>query len=616
MREDAPGITAYDNYYVTVSLDNGVFDRLDGDLVTPRMVGTLEEAEYRLSEVRGTVMSDVSLQPLLLAQPAPDWRLVNIPGWASQPGFSLRVPPGWRVVQKQGIDSYVGEVLGDGLRLGFDYGSFMWSLDPDDDPEHDYAVVYQEIGGVEGKLLIPVDTSGGFTGVYFARLDGPSLNLIGHDLTPEQQRTAIAIFRSIRSENVAGGSSIEELAASALTPQITPSLGGPARFTLSYEGIEYVPVAGPIREELLDLNSLEPTGLVLHDGELLQGGEGNPVYTLSGLPIEHGFLVRSINRGYGPRPSGGTGETSYPVCQQGSGAYVYTAEGASPPPWWPSSPQPAYPGGPTPTPFPTPTSPIVDARLSPEELLDLGWPVVNMERLQFEFRGVEYHYTGSGYINERGADTSISPVDIQQVETLSISYFIDVRPLPFPALEEIASAAMVTDYVPVYRLSDRPVDEVIVVDQCPGDLHGDQFVLYLPTEAEAHIDDDDPISQPVELTAIDTHYDNNSMSLSWEDPDWEVTYWVVERSITQDGPWEAIAAKRPGELRPQDEPPGEYDRWADSKLPPGERYYYRIYACTPTGGAAYSNVVSGVVPEFMPGLEPPIEAKEAVDPPC
>ena len=83
---------------------------------------------------------------------------------------------------------------------------------------------------------------------------------------------------------------------------------------------------------------------------------------------------------------------------------------------------------------------------------------------------------------------------------------------------------MVTDYVPVYRLSDRPVDEVIVVDQCPGDLHGDQFVLYLPTEAEAQIDDDDPISQAVELTAIDTHYDNNSMSLSWEDPDWEVTY--------------------------------------------------------------------------------------------
>ena len=218
VRGDALGITAYDNYYVTVSLDNGVFDRLNGDLVTPRMVGTLEEAEYRLSEVRGKVMSDGSLRPLLLAQPAPDWTLVNVPGWTNQPGFSLRVPPGWRVVQKQGIDSYVGDVLGDGMRLGFDYGSFMWSLDPDDDPEHDYAVIYQDIGSVEGKLLIPVDASGGFTGVYFARLDGPSLNLIGHDLTPEQQRTAIAIFRSVRSGTVPGGSSIEKLDLSKTHP--------------------------------------------------------------------------------------------------------------------------------------------------------------------------------------------------------------------------------------------------------------------------------------------------------------------------------------------------------------------------------------------------------------
>ena len=123
-------------------------------------------------------------------------------------------------------------------------------------------------------------------------------------------------------------------------------------------------------------------------------------------------------------------------------------------------------------------------------------------------------------------------------------------------------------------------------------------------------------AQVLELTAIDTHYDNNSISLWWEDPDWDVTYWVVERSTTLDGPWKTIAAKRPGELRPQEEPPHAYNRYADAKLPPGDRYYYRIYACTPAGGTVYSNVVSGVVPEFMPGLEPPIEAKEAVDPPC
>ncbi len=124
-----------------------------------------------------------------------------------------------------------------------------------------------------------------------------------------------------------------------------------------------------------------------------------------------------------------------------------------------------------------------------------------------------------------------------------------------------------------------------------------------------------PRFQAVELTAIDTHYDNNSISLWWEDPDWEVDYWVVERSVSQDGPWMAIAVKRPGELRPQEKLP-QYDRWADAKLPPGERYFYRIYSCTESGRSGYSNVASGVVPEFMPGLEPPIEAKEAVEPPC
>ena len=38
----------------------------------------------------------------------------------------------------------------------------------------------------------------GYTGVYFADLGGPSLNLVGEDLTPEQQETAFAVFGSIR----------------------------------------------------------------------------------------------------------------------------------------------------------------------------------------------------------------------------------------------------------------------------------------------------------------------------------------------------------------------------------------------------------------------------------
>ncbi len=58
--EDAPGIDTYDFFYVPVSLDNGVFDVLPGDIVRPRMpdafVPTAAEVEsvptFTLDEVR------------------------------------------------------------------------------------------------------------------------------------------------------------------------------------------------------------------------------------------------------------------------------------------------------------------------------------------------------------------------------------------------------------------------------------------------------------------------------------------------------------------------------------------------------------------------------------
>ena len=79
---------------------------------------------------------------------------VEVPGWPSQTGFSLRLPPGWEFNELQRIDSYVGELVGDGVRLTFDCGDFSWSLDPADDPAYTYTVNYWSIGGAEAKLLI------------------------------------------------------------------------------------------------------------------------------------------------------------------------------------------------------------------------------------------------------------------------------------------------------------------------------------------------------------------------------------------------------------------------------------------------------------------------------
>ena len=140
------------------------------------------------------------------ARPSSEWTPAKAPGWSNRTGFSLMLPPGWKLNELQGIDSYVGEVTGDGINLMFDYGSHSWGLNPEDEPEHEYIVHFDEIGGREAKLLLPADTSSNksatyepVTGVYFGDLyDGNELNLTGRGLTLEQQRVAVAIFRSIR----------------------------------------------------------------------------------------------------------------------------------------------------------------------------------------------------------------------------------------------------------------------------------------------------------------------------------------------------------------------------------------------------------------------------------
>ena len=93
----------------------------------------------------------------------------------------------------------MGEVVGDGVRLTFDYGMYSWALELREDMAHLHTVTYETIGGVEAKLIVPTGDSGGYTGVYFDKLDSASLNLVGEDLTPAQQQVDLIIFRSIRS---------------------------------------------------------------------------------------------------------------------------------------------------------------------------------------------------------------------------------------------------------------------------------------------------------------------------------------------------------------------------------------------------------------------------------
>ena len=146
---------------------------------------------------------------------------------------------------------------------------------------------------------------------------------------------------------------------------------------------------------------------------------------------------------------------------------------------------------PQPTPVPTLDTSGISTVLSSEGLLGAGWPLVNMANLQIEFRGVEYTYVDRSY---SGGYVPIE--EIEELETLAIAYPIEIGRLPYPDLEELATGGMVVDHVRIYRVSERPVNEVIVIDQCSSDLRGDHFVLYLPALGAISDNDGDSSSVP------------------------------------------------------------------------------------------------------------------------
>ena len=137
------------------------------------------------------------------AQPAANWKVAVAPAGPSRTKFSLRLPPGWKLNEFQGVNPYRGEVLGDGARMTYDFGGLSWSLSPSDDREHTYGMDYEDIGGFTAQVLISMDAGAGYTAAFFHGEDDANLHLVGEDLTPEQQWSAVAMFRSVRLVDLA-----------------------------------------------------------------------------------------------------------------------------------------------------------------------------------------------------------------------------------------------------------------------------------------------------------------------------------------------------------------------------------------------------------------------------
>ncbi len=61
-------------------------------------------------------LTSANLTPVFQPEIAEGWKEVEAPGYSSQPGFALKLPEGWELRELQGIDSYVGEIVGDSTR--------------------------------------------------------------------------------------------------------------------------------------------------------------------------------------------------------------------------------------------------------------------------------------------------------------------------------------------------------------------------------------------------------------------------------------------------------------------------------------------------------------------
>ena len=125
-----------------------------------------------------------------------DWQFIDA-------GFTLSLPPEWKFNKLQGTDSYVGEFVGDGVNLGFDYGRYSSPLTKDNDPHH--IVTYETIDGYKAKIVVPKVVGSGTTGVYFGDLGGGGdgiekikLQVSGYNLTASQQEIALKIFHTLK----------------------------------------------------------------------------------------------------------------------------------------------------------------------------------------------------------------------------------------------------------------------------------------------------------------------------------------------------------------------------------------------------------------------------------
>jgi hypothetical protein len=160
-------------------------------LSSPKSIPEVTKAEY---EVPSAHMANA-----FAAKAAMQGTAAEESGWhkVDAGAFSISAPSGWKFHQLPGVDSYVGEFVGDGVVLRFDFGEYSNPLKEEKEPA--YIVIHKSIGGFRAKIVLPKTLGHGVTGVYFRNVGQSNrLCLWAKDLTSAQQELALKIFETTR----------------------------------------------------------------------------------------------------------------------------------------------------------------------------------------------------------------------------------------------------------------------------------------------------------------------------------------------------------------------------------------------------------------------------------
>ena len=103
----------------------------------------------------------------------------------------------------QGIDSYVGNINGNGISLSFDYG---WYTGPATNlPANEYLVTEEEINGHYKQIVKPIDSELNYTRIHLFKISDSianpgaynSLTVSTNNLTSDEQEMIIDVFNNV-----------------------------------------------------------------------------------------------------------------------------------------------------------------------------------------------------------------------------------------------------------------------------------------------------------------------------------------------------------------------------------------------------------------------------------